>query len=279
MRKILLAVAVLCAALFMYFNRSVEESVKPQAILRVGAECDYVPNSWEEARPSPSNVPIINHNGYYAEGYDIQIAKIVARELDMLLEVRKIAWNDLLPALNNGEIDAIFSSMLDTKERKNVVAFSNVYEANRTEYGIIIDSVSPFINAKNLKDFEGAKIIGEKGTKLDEVIDQIPGVIHVKPADKVQGMIDAVLQNKADGAAIDTDTGSFYELTNKNLTLIKFPENGGFELGFTGVCAGIRKDDKELLHRVNIALGKISRSERQKIMDTAKNRMMTGLNY
>ena len=277
MRKILLAAAVLCAALFMYFNRSVEESVKPQAVLRVGIECDYVPNSWEEARPSQSNVPIINRNGHYAEGYDIQIAKIVANELGMLLEVRKIAWNDLLPSLNRGEIDAIFSSMLDTNERKKVASFSEPYEVRRAEYGIIVDSVSPYITAKSLKDFDGARVIGEKGTKLDDVIDQIPGVVHLKPAEKIQGMMDAVLRGVADGAVIDTDTGHYYELMNKNLTLIGFSANEGFELGFTGVCAGVRKDDTELLNKINIVLGKISRNERQKIMDTMTSLMMTGL--
>ena len=269
---------ILIAGMYVYvqLNGNVEEvPVKP--VLRVGVECDYVPNSWEEVKPSKSNVPISNQKGYYAEGYDIQIAKIVASELGVTLEVKKIAWNDLLPSLNNGEIDAIFSSMLDTEERKKLASFSEPYEVKKAEYGIIVDSVSPYIIARTLKDFSGARIIGEKGTKLDEVIDQIPGVIHLKPTAKVQGMIDAVLRDEADGAVIDTDTGNYYELTNKNLTMIKFSENEGFELGFTGVCAGVRKDDTELLHKINIALEKISRSERQKIMDTATSRMMTNL--
>ena len=269
---------ILLACMYVYVQQSGDtEKIESNPVLRIGAECDYVPNSWEETKPTPSNLPIANHKGYYAEGYDIQIAKIVARELGLTLEVKKIAWNDLLPSLNSGEVDAVFSSMLDTEERKKIAAFSEPYEVKKAEYGIIVDSVSPYITAKSLKDFDGAKIIGEKGTKLDEVIDQIPGAIHLKPTAKVQGMIDAVLQDEADGAVIDHDTGHYYELTNKNLTLIKFPENEGFELGFTGVCAGVRKDDTELLHKINIALGKISRNERQKIMDTATSRMMTGL--
>ena len=275
-KYVVLLILLACMYVYVQLNGNVEEvPVKP--VLRVGVECDYVPNSWEEVKPSKSNVPISNQKGYYAEGYDIQIAKIVASELGVTLEVKKIAWNDLLPSLNNGEIDAIFSSMLDTEERKKLASFSEPYEVKKAEYGIIVDSVSPYITAKSLKDFDGARIVGEKGTKLDEVIDQIPGVIHLKPTAKVQGMIDAVLRDEADGAVIDTDTGRYYELTNKNLTLIEFPAGGGFELGFTGVCAGVRKDDTELLHKINIALEKISRSERQKIMDTATSRMMTNL--
>ncbi|MBQ3403337.1 MAG: transporter substrate-binding domain-containing protein [Synergistaceae bacterium] len=279
MRKYIeLAIIVLCVSLYMYLTHEPEDfSPPPKNILRIGVECDYVPNSWEESAATKSNVPIANLEGSYAEGYDIQIAKLVAAELGFVLEVRKIAWNDLLPALINGEIDAIFSSMLDTEERRKIADFSDPYEVNKAEYGIMVDSVSHYITAGKLEDFRGARIIGERGTKLDEVIDQIPGVIHLPPKDKIQAMIDAVLNEEADGAVIDTDTGHFYEVMNKNLTLIKFSEEAGFRLGFHGVCAGVRKDDTELLHKINIALNNIPRSERKKIMDTATSRMMTNL--
>lgn len=276
-KYVVLLLLLLCMSAYVYFNG--DEEIKPAAkiVLRVGAECDYVPNSWEESKPSDSNVPIANLEGRYAEGYDIQIARIVASELGAELKVMKFAWNDLLPALNNGEIDAIFSSMLDTPERKMIADFSEPYEVEPTEYAIIVDSVSPYITASSLRDFNGAKIIGERGTKLDEVIVQIPGAVHMKPMENLQGVIDAVLKGDADGAVIETDTGHYYELMNKNLTMVRFPEDKGFKLGFSGVCAGVRKGNSELLNRINIALGKISRSERKKIMDTANSRMMTNL--
>lgn len=274
MKKYFVLLLLLLGLPLVFFLTGDEEKHEPpKLVLRVGSECDYIPNSWEETTSSSFNVPVANNAGYYADGYDIQIAKAIARELDYVLEVRKIAWNDLLPALNNGEIDVIFSSMLDTEERRKVAAFSDPYEARKTEYGIIVDSVSPYITATKLSDFKGAKIIGEKGTKLDEVIEQIPGVIHVKPLATIKGTIDCVLKGEVDGAVIDTDTGHFYELVNKNLTLIKFPENDGFKLGFRGVCAGIRKGDRELLHRINLALSNLDIRDRHKIMESVNLRL------
>ena len=278
MKKYIVLLVLLLLLLPMFFFSGKEEEKKPsKPVLRVGSECDYVPNSWEENKSSDFNIPIANRKGYYAEGYDIQIAKLVARQLDYVLEVKKIAWNDLLPSLNRGEIDVIFSSMLDTEERRVIAAFSDPYEVRKTEYGIIVESVSPYITAKALSDFRGAKIIGEKGTKLDDVIVQIPGVVHLKPVDTIQGMVDAVAGGKADGAVIDIDTGHFYEIINTNLTLIKFSDDKGFQLGFRGVCAGVRKGDRELLHRINLALSVIELSERQKIMDAVNSRMATTL--
>ena len=42
---------------------------------RVGMECAYAPNNWQESEATDSNVPVENVAGTYAEGYDVQIAR------------------------------------------------------------------------------------------------------------------------------------------------------------------------------------------------------------
>lgn len=274
MKRYIFMIAIVACVVVSFYPREKKKTVPPVRVLRIGSECDYVPNSWEEKAPTPFNVPVTNHKGYYADGYDIQIAKLVANELGMSLDVRKIAWNELISALKNNEIDAVFSSMLDTEERKKSIDFSDSYEANKIEYAVIVDSVGSYITAKSLADFSGARITGQRGTTLDDVIDQIPGVIHLKPETVLQGMIDAILDNRADGAVIDVDTGQYYETMNKNLTLIKFSDDEGFKLGFSGVCVGLRKGNTELRHRINLALGHIPLHERQRLMSGASSRMM-----
>ena len=48
---------------------------------RVGMECAYAPNNWQESEATDSNVPVENVAGTYAEGYDVQIAKAIAEGL------------------------------------------------------------------------------------------------------------------------------------------------------------------------------------------------------
>ena len=55
--------------------------------LRVGMECAYAPNNWQESEASDTNVPIENVPGAYAEGYDVQWARIIADYLGLELEV------------------------------------------------------------------------------------------------------------------------------------------------------------------------------------------------
>ena len=275
-KYIFLSVIVVIAALLCYvFQGSKDETSKH--VLRVGVECDYAPNNWEEKTPTDFNVPLSNFKGLYAEGYDIQIAKLVADKLDADLEVKKIAWENLIPALQNGEIDAIFSGMLDTNERKKLAAFTEPYEVKKTEYAVVVNKNSPYAGAKKLTDFHGAKFTGQKDTNLYASISQLPGAIAEPAVDTVPEMLDAVISGRVDGIVINLDTGRSYEASHKELKLIHFPEDEGFVIGFTGICAALRKDDTELLRRVNRIIDDLKRSERQKIMDGTVTRLLHGM--
>lgn len=92
--------------------------------LRVGMECAYAPNNWQESEASDTNVPIENVPGAYAEGYDVQWARIIADYLGLELVIVKMDWDGLIPALNEGQIDAIVAGMMDTASRREAINFS-----------------------------------------------------------------------------------------------------------------------------------------------------------
>ena len=262
MKKYVLLLLVVC--LLGYYAH---EHFGEKKTLRIGVECDYAPNNWLEDHPTDTNLPIANDPGHYAEGYDIQIAKLVAEEMNASVEVVKIGWNDLLPALKRGEIDAVFSGMLDTSSRRMDADFSETYDVARTEYTIAVNKASSYAGAEELSDFSGARIVAQKGTNLDAAIDQIDGVVHMPPVNTVSDMLKMVVENEADGTVINFDTGQTYERKYDNLKVIRFPEGKGFHLDFNGICAGVRKGNAKLLESINNALLKISSRERHRIMD------------
>ena len=49
--------------------------------------------------------------------------------------------------------------------------------------------------------------------------------------------------------------------------VIRFPKGEGFKFDYKGICAGVRKKDKLLLDEINNALRKLSKRDRQRIMD------------
>ena len=67
-----------------------------QNVLRVGMECAYAPNNWQEDQASDTNLPIENVSGFYAEGYDVQMAKQIGSALDAEIVIVKLSWDGLI---------------------------------------------------------------------------------------------------------------------------------------------------------------------------------------
>ena len=109
--------------------------------LRVGMECAYAPNNWQESEATDTNVPIENVPGAYAEGYDVQIARIIADQLGLELVVVKMDWDGLIEALNQGQIDAIIAGMADTESRKEAINFTSPY--HETIYALMVNAGTP----------------------------------------------------------------------------------------------------------------------------------------
>lgn len=265
-----LLLAALAAGLSACGGKGAEEAgASGRPTLRVGMECAYAPNNWQEDSASETNVPISNNEGFYAEGYDVQIAKLVCEALDVDIVIVKLPWDGLLEALNNGQIDMVVAGMVDSKEHLQAAAFSDIYAVRPTEYSVLVQGDSRYASAASLADFSGASLLGQKGTKLDTVIDQIPGVNHISPVDAIPNMLDRLNAGTVDGIVINLDSAQAYIKTYPNLSVVDFPDGEGFQLDFNGICIGLRKDDTELLSKVNEALAGISTEVRQGLMDAA----------
>ena len=235
--------------------------------LRVGMECAYAPNNWQETEASETNVPIENVPGAYAEGYDVQIARIIAEQLGLELVVVKMDWDGLIEALNQGQIDAIIAGMADTEARKEAINFSTPY--HETIYALMVNAGTPYENATSLADFAGASVLGQKDTALDWTIDQIEGVNHLTAVASVPDMIARLAQGTCDAIVINLENFPGYQAANPNFVAISFPEGEGLDPGFRGACVGLRKSDDVLLGCVNDILATVDQQQRDEMWETA----------
>ena len=65
-------------------------------------------------------------------GYDVEIAKEIARQTGMSLSIEDMAFDSLIAALSSGKIDMVIAGMTVTDERKQNVDFSdNYYKASQ----------------------------------------------------------------------------------------------------------------------------------------------------
>lgn len=96
-------------------------------VFRIAMECAYAPFNWTQTTDANGAVPISGKDNLYASGYDVQVAKYIAAELGMSLEVYSYEWDSLIAAVQSGTVDAIIAGMSPTAEREEQVDFTDCY--------------------------------------------------------------------------------------------------------------------------------------------------------
>ena len=232
--------------------------------LRVGMECDYAPYNWTQADPSDEAVAIAA--GGYADGYDVRIAKRIAEELGLELEIVKTEWDGLVPSLTSGMIDCIIAGMSPTEERKVTIDFSDLYYVS--ELCIVVRKDSEYASATKLSDFAGAKITGQINTFHYTVIDQIEGVQKMPQMETFPAMIVALSAGAIDGYVSERPGAISASISNPDLTFISFSDGEGFaaDPDDTSIAVGLRKGS-ELTEKINAILAGITDEDRQALMD------------
>ncbi|MGT2875310.1 transporter substrate-binding domain-containing protein, partial [Streptococcus gallolyticus subsp. gallolyticus] len=261
MKKLLLSCF---AAVLLLFGGMT--SIHADEYLRVGMEAAYAPFNWTQDDDSNGAVPIEGTN-QYANGYDVQIAKKIADSLGKELLVVKTTWTGLIPALTSGKIDMIAAGMSPTDERKKEIAFSDSYY---TSYPVIVVSKKgDYANATSLADFSGAKLTSQQGVYLYNLIDQISGATKETAMGDFNQMRQALESGIIDGYVSERPDAISAENANSDFKMISFEEGQGFSTSEsdTAIAVGLRKDDTEMLAKVNAVLAGISEDERLELMD------------
>ena len=231
--------------------------------LRIGMEAAYAPFNWIQDDDSNGAVKIDGTN-QYANGYDVQIAKKIAKDLGKEPLVVKTKWEGLVPALTSGKIDMIIAGMSPTAERKQEIAFSSSYYTS--EPVLLVKKDSTYANAKSLDDFNGAKITSQQGVYLYNLISQLTGAKQETAMGDFAQMRQALESGVIDGYISERPEALTAESANSKFKMIQFKK--GFEVNEEDatIAIGMRKNDNRL-EQVNAAIAKISAKDQVALMD------------
>ena len=247
------------------------ENIQAAGQIVVGMECDYAPYNWTTSTPSNTTVPISNSPGAYADGYDVQIAKLIAAELGVELVIKAIEWDGLIPALEAGEIDMIIAGMSPTEERKLSIDFSDTYfDSNLV---MVVRKDSAYASATSISDFKGASISAQLNTFHYTVIDQIDGVNKKTAISNFPTLISELNSGNIDGYVCEKPGAISVIASNDAFTYIEFADGNGFtcDPAESSISVGVRLDSS-LTAVINSVIARLTTTEKQAMMDEATSR-------
>lgn len=200
------------------------------------------------------------------QGFDIDIARALCKEMDADCEFVTQEWDGMIPALQAGRFDAIIASMSITDERKQQVDFTEKYYNTPPAIAVPVDSDIPGITKENL----AGKIIGAQGSTTHAIFAETTytdSTIQLYPTaeeyqlDMANGRLDAVID---DIIVLDqwlhTDEGGCCQV----LGTITPP----VAIYGEGIGIALRKGEDTLREKFNAAIKAIrANGEYQKIND------------
>lgn len=235
--------------------------------LRVGMECNYAPFNWSSTTSTSTSMPISSVD--YCDGYDVEVARQLADELGLELEVVKYDWDNLIPGLQNNEIDAVIAGMTETDERKLAVDFTSPYYTSQEV--IIVRADSDLTDITNIQQLSQRTVKGQLNTLYDTIIDQIDGVNHGVALDNYPALVNDLLNGGSDAITAELPVAEGIVAANPNLKYVSFTTGNGFEAD-SSVSIAVRKGNTDLLNQLQNALNNISEEQRQQMMVDAVNR-------
>lgn len=268
---LILILSVLTASLVLLSACNTHSNGSSQDKLVVGLECAYIPFNFTQQTDKNGAVKISNADGY-ANGYDVLIAKRIADALGKELVIVKTEWDSLVPGVSAGTLDLVIAGMSPTAERRESIDFSEAYyESNLV---IVVRQDGNYVNAQNLDDFNGAKIVAQQGTFHDKVLQEqavYHGITAGTPMATFPEMTIALNAKTIDGYVAEEPGAIADCAANENLTYVHLLNNDtGFDASAedTQIAIGMRYGF-EHKDAINNILLNLSSEDRLAIMQEA----------
>ncbi len=240
------------------------------APLRVAMECGYAPYNWTQEDDSNGAVPIADSSDY-AYGYDVMMAKLVAESMGRDLEIVKLDWDSLIPALQAGTVDAVIAGQSITSERLEVVDFSEPYY-----YASIVTLTlkdSEYADAQGLSDLAGATCTSQLGTIwYDNCIPQIENANVLAAQETAPAMLVALESGAVDLVVTDMPTAMAATSVYSDMVLLDFTgSDDNFVVSDEDINLGVsvQKGNTELLDAVNAVLSTLTVDDFEQMMQEA----------
>lgn len=191
------------------------------------------------------------------KGLDIDLAKIIAKQLNKKIIFKEIEHDKLFIELNSNHIDLIISSISFTKERENNFDLSNPYYF--ADMALIFKKEYPI---QNINELTNKKLVVQLGTTMETWTRELFKNVQLITLGNNQQLITAIKSGQADVGVIEYSQAKEFCNHNSDLGyLVASKTNHGYVI--------VMRKGSKLLHPINMALehikniGSLNKLEKQ----------------
>lgn len=244
-------------------------------LTRVDAqETVVVPNFWDPKavhdRPAdiPGKIQFLATDGYppfvYRDaedrltGFNVDLARAICQELDTSCSLRIKEFSGLLPALEEGEGDAIISGLARTEDLVERLSFSDDYLKLPARFIVRTGQEKAF----GADAIAGARISVEAGSRHEAFVARFWPEAFLMPFDTVEAARTALVNGDADAHFGDGLSLSFWLNSTDAADCCRFAGGPWLEPGYfdEGLSIAMRKDDASTREAINYALRRLQQT-------------------
>lgn len=176
-------------------------------------------------------------------GLDIEIAKYIANELGVELEIKDMDFGNLLGALDTGMIDVAIAAMNPAPDRD--ANFTDIYyEVN---HGVLVHKDND-AGITSLEDLNGKKIGVQRGTVQEEIANNEIKDAEVISLDNNSDAVMNLKTKKVDCIIMEAPVAKSYAQANDDIMVA---EGIDIDSGTDGVAIAVKTGNDELTEKLN----------------------------
>lgn len=211
------------------------EGIKNKGKLVLGTSADYPPFEFHTMVDGKDEIV----------GFDIEIAKYIADELGVELEIKDMEFDKLLGGLSTGMLDIVVAGMNPNPEREKEANFTDIYyEAN---FSVLVNREDES-KITTLEDLDGKSIGVQIGTTQEKIAQTKIKDADVKSLSTNPDIAMNLKTKKIDCAIMESLVAESFSKANDNLMVADgLTINNESE----GVSIAIKKGNDELTEKLN----------------------------
>ncbi len=233
------------------------EQIKENGKLVIGTSADYPPYEFHKTIDGKDQIV----------GFEMEIAKEIAKDLGVELEIKDIKFDGLLPALKSGNIDMVVAGMSPTEERKKAVNFTETYYNGEHTILVKKENVNKFNSIDSLKN---VKIGVQKSSLQEQIATDVLQATNIKGLGKISDVVLELVNGNVDAVVLSKETTKGYLKQYQDIV------DAGIDLGddnTEGSAIAINKaKDMSLVEEVNKSIDKLVKGDKiNKFVEEATN--------